>query len=167
MSQPIRPSLEPAFLARVYPAPDFKIGSTSNGETLTVVPLSSGTVLSEPGFSVPLDAEIVFGSDYFRIDPSQSHAQIRVKAILRNIDGTLISYTYRGVVKLDTALVAILAGAPDAETTAFGSAISHVTFEAGPGPFQALEDSLFVGSARFIVEEEGFSIETKISRIIG
>lgn len=63
--------------------------------------------------------------------------------------------------------MAIFSGSSDAKTTAFGNAVSHVTFQAGPGPFRELEDSLFVGSARFVVENDGFFIETKISRVIG
>ncbi|RMJ08351.1 hypothetical protein CDV36_012046 [Fusarium kuroshium] len=161
MAQSSSPSLEPAFLARLYPAPDFKIGSTSNGEILNVVPISSGTVISEPGFGIPLDAEIAFGSDYVRINPSQSHARIHVNAILKNKDGTLVTYSYRGVIKMDAAFLAILSGSPDAKTTTFGNAVSHVTFQAGLGPLKELEDNLFVGSARFVVEDKGFFIETK------
>ncbi|KAM5383734.1 hypothetical protein ACJZ2D_001723 [Fusarium nematophilum] len=167
MVQTTSPSLEPAFLARLYPAPDFKIGSTSNGEILNVVPISSGSLVSEPGFSVPLDGKIAFGSDYVRIDPSQSHARIHVNAIVKNKDGALITYSYRGIIKVDAPFMAILTGDPNAKTTSFGNAVSHVTFQAGSGPFRDLENSLFVGSARFVVEKGGFFIETKISRVIG
>ncbi|KAL6364139.1 hypothetical protein LRP88_02055 [Fusarium phalaenopsidis] len=146
MAQSTSPSLEPAFLARLYPAPDFKIGSTSNGEVLNVVPISSGTVVSEPGFSVPVDAEIAFGSDHVRINPSQSHARIHVNAILKNKDGALVTYSYHGVIKVDAVFLAILSG---------------------PGPLKELEDSLFVGSARFFVEDKGFFMETKVSRVVG
>lgn len=79
----------------------------------------------------------------------------------------MIIYAYRGIIAIDAAFLAIFTGAPDAKTTDFGSAVSHVTFKSGQGPLQELENNLFVGSARFVVEDGGFYIETKVSRVIG
>ncbi|CAG9947770.1 unnamed protein product [Clonostachys rosea f. rosea IK726] len=148
------PSLEPAFTVRLYPGKDYNI-------------VTSGKVTSEPGFEIPLDAEVVMGSDMARTAPTQTHTHIDVNAILRNNDGDLLSYKYTGLVEVDEALVAILAGDPKAKSTSFGKALSHVTFETGSESLKELGTSLFVGSARFVIEDGVFSIETKVSRVKG
>lgn len=68
---------------------------------------------------------------------------------------------------MDEALVAILAGDPKTKSTSFGKALSHVTFETGSEPLKELGTSLFVGSARFVIEDGVFSIETNVSRVLG
>ncbi|KAH6980779.1 hypothetical protein BKA56DRAFT_656868 [Ilyonectria sp. MPI-CAGE-AT-0026] len=161
------PSLEPAFTARLYPAEGFQIGSVSDGGSLNIVPIASGTLISEPGFSVPLDAEIVYGSDYVRMEPSQGHTRINVNAILKNKDGSFLTYSYTGIVEVDEAFLAILTANPNAKTTAYGNAFSHVTFKTGSESLRKLDHSLFIGSAHFVVENGGFYIETKVSRVIG
>lgn len=127
------------------------------------------------------------GSDMARTAPTQTHTHIDVSAILRQVsmeifqarfvpliclpdrnnDGALLSYKYTGLVEVDEALVAILTGDPKAKSTSFGKALSHVTFETGSESLKELGMSLFVGSARFVIEDGVFSIETKVSRVKG
>ncbi|KAH7161072.1 hypothetical protein EDB81DRAFT_879407 [Dactylonectria macrodidyma] len=156
-------SLEPAFTARLYPSE----GALSTGGSLSVVPFTSGSVVSEPGFSVPLDAEVIYGSDNVRMEPSQGHTRIHVNAILKNKDGSLLTYSYTGIIEVDEDVVALLTGSPNAKTTNYGKAVSHVTFQTGSETLKKLEHSLFIGTARFVVENGGYSVETKISRVIG
>ncbi|KAF4465943.1 hypothetical protein FALBO_7199 [Fusarium albosuccineum] len=160
------PSLEPAFTARLYPSPDFQIGSTGNGQVLSVVPIKSGTIKSEPGFETSLDAEMVFGADYVRMVPDQSHVTINVSAILKNIDGALLTYSYKGIIGVNEEFMAVFTGSPDAKTTSYGNAISHVKFEASGDDLRGLNTGLFIGSAHFVVENGSFFIETKISKIV-
>ena len=71
------------------------------------------------------------------------------------------------MIKIDAAFMSIFTGDPSAQTTPFGGAVSHVAFKTGSDALKDLESSLFVGSARFVVEEGGFYIETKVSRVVG
>ncbi|KAH8886609.1 hypothetical protein GQ53DRAFT_769178 [Thozetella sp. PMI_491] len=155
------PSLLPAFTARLNPAEGLTIGN------LTIFPISSGTLTSEPGFPVPIEAELQFGSDYVRVEASQTHVHINVKAVFRNKDGRLLSYAYSGLVTMTPEFVPILMGDPNAKTTSYGSAFTHITFETGAEELKELEHGLFVGSAHFVVKEGGgYLVETKISKVV-
>lgn len=118
------------------------------------------------------------------MEPSQGHTRINVNAILkyvschscaqavsnslnRNKDGSFLTYSYTGIVEVDEAFLAILTANPNAKTTAYGNAFSHVTFKTGSESLRKLDHSLFIGSAHFVVENGGFYIETKVSRVIG
>lgn len=48
-------------------------------------PIERGTLISEPGFHVPLEAEVRYGNDYVRVEAAQSHVRINVKAILEYV----------------------------------------------------------------------------------
>ena len=107
---------------------------------------------SEPGFSGPeVDAEFIFGSDHVHIDPSMKNTRINVAAVLKNKDGSLIHYNYKGIIDMTPEGLAILTGSPDAKTTAFGSIFTHVDFETGAGHLKSLETSKFIGCSRFVV----------------
>ncbi|KAL4808799.1 hypothetical protein BDV18DRAFT_157737 [Aspergillus unguis] len=134
-------------------------------------PVASGSLISEPGFPVPVDAELVFGSDYVRVEQAQSHARINVNAVLKNkADGSFLSYSYKGIVDVNPEFVAIFSGQPDAQTTDYGTAFTHVNFETGSNALKPLEHGLFVGSAHFVVTGEGsnktFFVESKVSRVV-
>ncbi|KAH6697410.1 hypothetical protein F5X68DRAFT_226785 [Plectosphaerella plurivora] len=169
MADSITPTLEPAFRTRLNPAPGFEVGKLFTGQSLTVVPITSGNISSVPGFGIPLDAEVVFGSDSVTLDPSGKHVRIHVEAVVKNKkDGALATYSYVGIVKVDPAYVLLVTGDPNAKTTEFGSALSHVTFTTGAESLKDLETSLFVGSARFVVQEGGgFYVDTRVSRVVG
>ena len=89
---------------------------------LQVVPILRGTVKSEPGYDVPLDAEIVHGADHVRVEPTQTHVRISVSAVLKNHDGSYLSYSYQGTIEIDPAFMAIFSGSPEAKTTDYGAA---------------------------------------------
>lgn len=79
----------------------------------------------------------------------------------------MLRYFYKGIIEIDQATAAIMTGQPDAKTTDYGKAITHVTFQTGSESLKSLETSLFVGSAHFVVENGSFFIETKLSRVKG
>jgi hypothetical protein len=131
-------------------------------------PIESGTITSEHGFPIPLQAEVIHGADYVRAEASPTHMRINVKAVLKSKDGSLISYSYKGLIEVNDEFLAIYSGSPDAETTSYGNSLTHIIFETGSESLKELEHSLFIGSAHFVVEENGkFLIETKISRVKG
>ncbi|CZR52480.1 uncharacterized protein PAC_02357 [Phialocephala subalpina] len=161
-------SLEPALTARLTFDAPFPIGSLGSGISLQVAPINGGTVRSEPGFSGPeVDAEFIFGSDHVHIDPPMKNVRINVKAVLKNKDGSLIHYSYTGIIEMTPEGVAILMGSPDAKTTPFGSIFTHVDFETGAENLKSLETSKFVGCSRFVVEEgKPVVVESKISKVV-
>ncbi|KAL3488624.1 hypothetical protein BJX62DRAFT_211377 [Aspergillus germanicus] len=50
----------------------------------TLQPITTGQLISEPGFNTPVDAELVFGSDYVRMETSLSHVRINVNAVMKD-----------------------------------------------------------------------------------
>ncbi|KAH0536420.1 hypothetical protein FGG08_006719 [Glutinoglossum americanum] len=71
------------------------VGNVSRGAPLQVIvritpvpvfytiTFKGGSLKSEPGFSPTIDAEFVFGVDFFRADPSQKHVRLDVKSLLK------------------------------------------------------------------------------------
>ncbi|TPX13666.1 uncharacterized protein E0L32_005869 [Thyridium curvatum] len=161
-------TLEPAFTVRLQPDVGLNVGKLSQGDTLTVFPIPSGTIKSEPGFPIDLDAEVVHGADYARMEAGQTHLQINVNAVAKNKDGSLFAYSYKGMLEITQELMPILTGSPDAKTTSYGNAVSHVRFETGAESLKPLEHSIFVGTAHFVVLGPGkFIVETKVSKVVG
>ncbi|KAF2186196.1 hypothetical protein K469DRAFT_776161 [Zopfia rhizophila CBS 207.26] len=133
-------SLKPAFTVQLRSTVPLQIGNVASGGSLQVVPIVWGTVKSEPGYDVALDAEVVHGADYVRIEPAQTHVSIGVNTVLKNVDGSHMSYSYK---------------------------VTHVHFETGAEHLKPLEHRTFVGSAHFVIKEgEGMIIETKISQVV-
>ncbi|KAI9839847.1 MAG: hypothetical protein M1819_000037 [Sarea resinae] len=163
------PSLQPAFTALVEIDAPLGVGSLSKGAPLTVVPMTGGTLKAEPGFTSPaLDAKFIgTGYDYIRHDPSGEHMRLDVRSQLKNKDGALFSLYYTGVIAKDPALLKVLEGSPDAQTTEFGNAFTHFTFETGSPALKELETSVFVGSGRFRIEKgKPTVVEYKISKVV-
>lgn len=72
------PSLTPAFHLTILIGPASPIGSLSRGTPLTVVPLVSGTFVSEPGFEVLVNARLKGqGVDYVHNDPDGGRMRLR------------------------------------------------------------------------------------------
>ncbi|OAL34603.1 hypothetical protein AYO20_06020 [Fonsecaea nubica] len=164
------------------------IGKINSGSQLYIALINAGTLKSEPGFEPAVDAQVLFGTDHFKVTEDMKYVTIDVKAALKNEDGTTISYAYTGHIEITPAFGLILAGSPDAKTTDFGHVFTHITFEVscpshmtygmtpqtdlmletGAPNFKSLETGRFVGASRFIVNGEGKGpvIETKISKIV-
>lgn len=122
---------------------------------------------SEPGYSPEIDAEFVFGSDHVKVDPDFKNVRINVQAVLKNKDGSLISYSYKGIIETTPESMAIQLGSPDAKTTEYGTIFTHVDFETGAEHLKVLEKSKFVGCSHFVVEPgKPPVVESKISRVV-
>ncbi|KAF2403523.1 hypothetical protein EJ06DRAFT_527148 [Trichodelitschia bisporula] len=161
------PSIQPAFTVLVAIASPLAIGSASRGTPLAVVPMTSGTVKSEPGFEPALNAELDgVGYDYIRTDGSGTHMRLDVRSQLKDTSGSLIAMYYKGAVRLSPETVKVLSGAPDAKTTEFGDSVVNFSFETGAERFKALETMTFVGAGRFVVKKDGLAVEYKVSRVI-
>ncbi|KAI9704073.1 MAG: hypothetical protein M1812_008314 [Candelaria pacifica] len=131
-------------------------------------PMVSGTAKSEPGFEPKLDAEFVGnGMDYIHNDPDGKRMRLDAHQVLRNNDGALFKLGYTGIIDMTPELEKILGGSPDAKTTEFGSAFTHLTFETGAESLKELETSVFVSSGRFVIKQgEKPVVEYKVSKAI-
>jgi len=59
----------------------------------------------------------------------------------------------------------ILGQSSNAKSTEFGGAFINVSFETGSMRYKSLEQALFVGSGRFIIEDHRLSVEYRISKV--
>lgn len=143
------------------------VGNLNSGIILQVAAINSGTVKSEVTFSPKIDAEFTFGSDHVHIDPSMKHVRINVQAVLKNEDGNLISYSYKGLMEITPESRKVLLGSPYAETTQFGNIFTHIDFETGAEHLKSLETCKFVGCSRFLIEDgKPPVVESKISKLV-
>jgi RNA polymerase I-specific transcription initiation factor RRN6 len=95
------------------------------------------------------------------------NVRINVQAVLKNKGGSLVHYTYKGILEMTPESIAILTGSPDAKTTEFGKIFTHVNFETGVQELKGLETGIFVGCSRFLVEEgKAPVVESRISRVV-
>lgn len=92
---------------------------------------------------------------------------------------------YTGIIDINNEMRRILGMSPNAASTDFGSSctlstsiargseadlvsapvVMHVTFETGASRFKPLEEAIFVGAGRFILDETGLSAEYRISQV--
>jgi hypothetical protein len=86
---------------------------------ISVVDITSGTLISEPGYPVKVNASFLSGRDFFRLD---------VKSLLKDESGALITLNYTGHIQTTEAIFKALGGAPDAKTTEFGNICEYHTF---------------------------------------
>lgn len=77
------PSLQPALHLRVGTWSPTVVGSLSRGTPLTVVPLVGGTLVSEPGYPVRVDASMRGnGADYVHTDPDGGRMRLRTDMVM-------------------------------------------------------------------------------------
>ncbi|KAI9862500.1 MAG: hypothetical protein M1813_004351 [Trichoglossum hirsutum] len=161
------PNLQPAFTLHIQLDPPNPIGNVSRGATMQIITFKGGSLKSEPGFSPAVDAEFLFGADYFRIDPSQKHVRLDVRSLLKNNNGSLINFGYAGYIETTEAIAKIFEASPEAESIEFGHIFCHFIFETGDDTLRDLESGEFVGMGRFIVEHgKPLTVEYKISKVI-
>ncbi|KFY09258.1 hypothetical protein V491_08298 [Pseudogymnoascus sp. VKM F-3775] len=159
-------TLVPAFTLRA----NIK-GHPATGETsrhpggISVVDITSGSLISEPNYPIKLNATFVNGADYIKPDPSGAFLRLDVKSLLKDESGALITLYYTGHVETTEAIVKALTGAPDAKTVDFGNISTHVTFETGSPELRLLEQKIYVGNGRFIVEDGNLIVEYKVSQV--
>ncbi|KAF2497030.1 hypothetical protein BU16DRAFT_484474 [Lophium mytilinum] len=159
------PSLQPAFTVRVVIDAPLSVGD-SKGSPLVIVPMTSGTVKSEPGFEPKLDAELHgVAYDYIHNDATGEAMRLDVRSQLKNNDGTLLAMYYKGTVNLTDGVKAILSGSPDASTSPYGDSFTVFTFESGNPAYKALTNGTYVAAGHFVIEPgtKGVIVEYKVS----
>ncbi|KAJ4319156.1 hypothetical protein N0V84_006518 [Fusarium piperis] len=158
------PILIPAFTAQIYIDAPLVI----NPDLLNIpfVP-NLGTLVSEPGYEPPLEATFVHGSDFLRRDPDGQRVRLDVSSVARDsTSGAMLRFSYNGVVGVAGDEGRVIRGDGNATTTGFGNAFVQVRFETNASGLKPLQDKLYVGSGRFIVEEnQPIIVEYKISEV--
>ncbi|KAF5657326.1 hypothetical protein FHETE_10487 [Fusarium heterosporum] len=138
------PALVPAFTAQI-PINDPLIISSS----LLNIPFiaNAGTLVSEPGYEPPLEATFIHGSDFIRRDPDGQWVKLDVTSVARDASGAMLRFSYNGVVDME-------------------GDEGKIRFETDAPGLRLLQDKLYVGSGRFIIEEDRpVIVEYKISEV--
>ena len=154
---------------------------------------NAGGLTSEPGYPLSLRATFIHGSDYLRRDQDGEHVRLEVTSTARSEDnGSLVRFSYNGIVAMAGDEGKVIRGDNNASTTGFGNAcefapfescsdhsfvvlggstltyktVVQIRFETEDPSLQAIEDKMYVGSGRFIVEDgEPVVVEYKISEV--
>jgi hypothetical protein len=92
--------------------------------------MTGGTVKSDPGYSLALDAEFVgTGNDYIHADPDNKHLRLNAHGVIKTKDEALLYMNYTGVVTMGPAEQAVFSGKAEDGATPFGNSFTHFTFE--------------------------------------
>ncbi|KAH8663109.1 hypothetical protein BGZ60DRAFT_81476 [Tricladium varicosporioides] len=162
------PKLVPAFTTHIVLDPAITVGATSKGAPLTIAPFTSTNsyLRSVDGYPIKVDAIFAHGSDFIRMDPSQKHLRLDVNSVLKDSSGGFIGYKYSGIITLTPEIGAVLTDKPEAKTTDFGNVVTHILFETGSEELKAIEEKIYVGTGRFIVEKgQPVVVEYNISEV--
>ncbi|EXJ77669.1 hypothetical protein A1O3_09898 [Capronia epimyces CBS 606.96] len=157
------PFLQPALHLQIGIGPAIAIGSLSRGNPLTVVPLTTGTLASEPDFPVRLVARLQGqGTDYVHNDPDGGRMRLKSDLVFVDLHGESIHVHYTGIVDITTEVRRILGRSANARSTDF---VIQVSFETGSMRYKSLEQALFVGAGRFVIKDGALSVEYRISKV--
>lgn len=162
------PKLIPAFTTHIVLSTPISIGTVENGGPVLVAPFTSSDsfLRSEPDYPIKVDAVYAHGSDFIRKDPDGKHVRLNVTAVLNDQSGAVIGLNYTGVIKVTPGVAAVLGGSADAKTTSFGDAFVHMVFETGSEKLREIEQNVYVGTGRFIIEkDQPVVVEYKISQV--
>lgn len=79
--------------------------------------------MSEPGYPFSLQATFIHGSDYIRTDQDGQHVRLEVSSTARSKNtGSLVRFSYNGIVAMTGDEGRVIRGDNDATTTGFGNA---------------------------------------------
>ncbi|EWC48792.1 hypothetical protein DRE_00097 [Drechslerella stenobrocha 248] len=160
------PRLKPAFTAVLDIEPGLPIGALSSGPTLVWVKIKSGTLKSHPDFPTPVNATLISGADWIHGDPSGSVQRLDVRSVFKTEDGSLLNFSYLGLIQMDPAIASIFTGEAKPGLVTNWSAITHKFIQTGAEQYKSLADGVFVAVGRFHVSEGGVAVEYKISQVV-
>ncbi|KAL0939090.1 uncharacterized protein CTRU02_205700 [Colletotrichum truncatum] len=164
------PKLTPAFTVKIHLGNPSPIGVLAQGVSQLHAPFipDSGALVSEPSYPLKIDAVFLHGSDYLRFDPDGGHARLEVSSALRDkASGAVIRFDYSGTVDTSGASGKVLKGLEGAATTDYGEIFTHAKFETGHEALKELQNKVYVGSGRFILEDgKPIVVEYKISEVV-
>ncbi|KAL1962723.1 hypothetical protein VTN77DRAFT_9267 [Rasamsonia byssochlamydoides] len=162
------PSVKPAFTIQVTVAPPLSVGSAHRKTSLTIVPMTGGTITSEAGFSPAIHGEFVgTGNDYIHVDPDNERMRLDAHGVVKTNDGALIYLNYKGTVRLTPEVKSIFAGQAGDLATPFGDAFTYITFETGDERYKDLENGVFVAQGRFVNQKDKpLVVEYRVGQVV-
>ncbi|KAK4183428.1 hypothetical protein QBC35DRAFT_418934 [Podospora australis] len=163
------PTTVPAFKIKAQLSGLLPVGDIHTGSNLTAVTFGGGSLKSVEGFTPKLDAKIVNGHDWFRVDNDKKHGRLSISGIATDDEGRSLRVIAEGLIELNEHTAPVLFGGPDAAGAAdmpFGFAVEYVKFEVGHEAYKALDNALFAGSLRFGKSAEGLYAEIAVAKIV-
>ncbi|KAI1746504.1 hypothetical protein F4782DRAFT_63849 [Xylaria castorea] len=160
------PSLVPAMITKVNIVGINDFGKIHTGSHQTHYEVPTGTIETVPGFEPAFKAKVVFGADWFTVDPDGSHSRIDLRGIARSESGHAIDFRAAGVVKMNPDIHKILSGDPSMASIPFGSITASHKFLVADPAMKIFENGVFVSNSRFIVSKTGLIVETRQSLVV-
>ena len=100
----------------------------STGSSLILGHINGGTLVSAPGFSVPINATLGQGDDWPTIDPDQKHARPDSRVVAKTDDGEYLEIVSSGIQVPTPELLEIIQGKGQG-SLAYGSTYSGKPFK--------------------------------------
>jgi hypothetical protein len=94
---------------------------------------NDGTLISEPGYELSIDAKFIHGSDFLRRDPDGQWVKLEVTSVARDTSGAIMRFSYNGVVDMAGDEGKVIRGDANATTTGFGNACEFTPIAFAPG----------------------------------
>ncbi|KAH8821886.1 hypothetical protein F5884DRAFT_746173 [Xylogone sp. PMI_703] len=159
------PKLEPVFNLRGYLGKDdiSNLGSIRSGPHRIIFPVTHGFI-EGPNIRGTI---LPGGSDWQTIDHSTGLAYLDVRFQAKTDDGEYIYLHYPGILKADEALRKFVAG--DAgKTTSYGDHHFWITpvIEASGQKYKWLEENIFVGQGRIVVDDQGQAVDYQVYKVV-
>ncbi|KAJ9201250.1 hypothetical protein DTO166G4_273 [Paecilomyces variotii] len=156
------PTLQPAFTIQVEIGEPLAVGS------LNVVPMTSGTLKSEPGFSPAIDSNFAgTGNDYIRASADGKHLRLDAHGVVKTKDDALLYLHYLGDINVTEAEAAVFGGKAAEGPTPWGNIFTSIKFETGDERYKDLEKRVFVAQGRFVIRKDKPSVvEYKVSQVV-
>ncbi|KAL8729267.1 MAG: hypothetical protein Q9166_004888 [cf. Caloplaca sp. 2 TL-2023] len=160
------PSLQPAYYCRLNVKAEemCPIGEIYIGSKSVYVPTVTGYIRSVEGFEPKVDAQVVGGGDFLYFDPSQEQARLNVKGVAKSAGGSIFTFGYTGCIHINEEISKIFSGVP--MSIPFGQSTTNHYFETGDPQYKALENATWSGNGRFVFENGGLSVESRISQVV-
>ncbi|KAI1618126.1 hypothetical protein EDD37DRAFT_662970 [Exophiala viscosa] len=160
-------SLEPAYLIEMYVTAANPVGELDSGSTFVHYEFSVGSMSTVEGYTGPhIDGQVVNAGDWLYIDPSQEHASVNVKGVVRTLNGASLYFSWNGHAYLDDDTMASFPRAVESERAPFGRLTTLNSFKSGDPSFKALNNTCFVGNGRYIVKNGQIGVEARLARVV-
>lgn len=162
------PKLEEALVGLFDINAPISIGQINSGAGLNFVRATGGSIKTVSGFSGPkLDGNVIDGEDWITVDSDGKRLRLNAKMLIKTLDGATAVFSYTGIITVNPEIGLILTGDEAMKTVPYGGLVSSGRFETGDPRYKDLENSLFVGSGRFIIKEDrSVTVEYGLSRVV-
>lgn len=161
--------LTPAFTVQIPLRSISQVGVLSTGTPLSQASFLEGQtgITSEANYPIELDSTWVHGADYFKGDPDGKYVRLEVNSLVQDKKtGGLVRFLYTGVLDMRGPCGKVLRGEDGAVTTEFGEIFTHAKFETGHPSLKEIENKVYVGSGRFVLETgKPTIVEYKLSEV--